>query len=297
LYNLNKNNIQNEYICILKNKFNKLTPIIAPADYIIINNQMTENKFNKSENMLKMIGVKDDLLIKLLNIRNKINKHLVYGIKNKGDAYRIEIYLYSNTITEFGYENVNYEQFKKDLTIILNEFSLNFNNNINKMLNENNVILISFDLDLNDSSFNNKLHVYVENENKLTIPVYHYTYTYDIETNEFIKESNFTRVLNYDQLLELLNKYNMNQTEFINELKDIYDSPSSMMFHYKYYNNSIGIYMMDTNVNKLEKFLKKYNHKNLINNINELKDLHFDLVVNYDLNQQKINGTGFSDYF
>ena len=68
LYNLNKNNIQKESICILKNKFNKLTPIITPADYILINDEMTENKFNKSEKMLKMIGVKDDLLIKLLNI-------------------------------------------------------------------------------------------------------------------------------------------------------------------------------------------------------------------------------------
>jgi hypothetical protein len=54
---------------------------------------------------------------------------------------------------------------------------------------------------------------------------------------------------------------------------------------------------MNNDVNKLEKFLKKYKHKNLIVDKNKLKDLNFDLVVNYDLNENKINGTGFSDYF
>ena len=54
---------------------------------------------------------------------------------------------------------------------------------------------------------------------------------------------------------------------------------------------------MDNDVNKLEKFLKKYGHKKLIVNKNKLKELTFDLVVNYDLKENKINGTGFSDYF
>ena len=67
---------------------------------MIINKKTIENKYNHSEKMFKIIGIKDDLLNKLINIRTKINKNLVYGIKNKQDKYRIEIYLYSKNITE-----------------------------------------------------------------------------------------------------------------------------------------------------------------------------------------------------
>ena len=147
-------------------EFNKSAPIINPSDYIVINENTIENKYNHSEKMLKIIGIKDDLLNKLINIRTKINKNLVYGIKNKEGKYRIEIYLYSKNITELNYIDVNQSVFKNDLNIILNEFDKSFNDNIEKIFNENEILLISFDLNLEDSSFNNKLHLYVKNPDK-----------------------------------------------------------------------------------------------------------------------------------
>ena len=186
--------------------------------------------------------------------------------------------------------------FKNDLNIILNEFNKSFNDNIEKVFNENEIILISFDLELEDSSFNNKLHLYLKNTDKNRKDNTHFTYTYDIETNELTKVSHYNRIYNYIKLSQKLKEYNINE-EFINELKEISENPSSIMFQYKYYNNSIGIYLMDNDVNKLEKFLEKYNHKKLITNKDELTDLSFDFAINYDINENKINGTGFIDYF
>ena len=37
----------------------------------------------------------------------KINKNLVYGIKNKDNNYRIEIYLYGKEPNELNYQNKN----------------------------------------------------------------------------------------------------------------------------------------------------------------------------------------------
>ena len=265
--------------------------VISPSDYIINKFKTFENKFEHSEKMLRSIGAKDELINKLKNIRNKTGKNIVYGIKNKDGNYRIEIYLYSKDCTELNYSNADKDKFKKDLNIILNEFGQKMNDNIDKLFNNYNIILISFDLELTDSSFNNKLHLYV-----MTKEITQYTYTYDIDKNEIELESNFNRVKNYDKLEEVLSNYKLNKNEFINELKEISPNPDSLMFHYKYYNNSIGIYLMENTINHLKKFIQKYNFKNLTLD-ESCTNLIFDLVVNYDLNQGRINGVGFSDYF
>ena len=97
--------------------------VIHPSDYYVFESKTFKNKFEHSEKMLRSIGAKDQLINKLKNIRKKIGKNIVYGIKNKDGNYRIEIYLYSKNINEKNYINVNYSQFKKELDIILNEFS------------------------------------------------------------------------------------------------------------------------------------------------------------------------------
>lgn len=265
--------------------------VISPSDYYVLESRTFKNKFEHSEKMLRSIGAKNQLINKLKNIRKKTGKNIVYGIKNKDGNYRIEIYLYSKDITEFNYSNADKDKFKKDLNIILNEFGQKMNDNINNLFNNYNIILISFDLELTDSSFNNKLHLYV-----LSNETTQYTYTYDIGKNEIELESNFNRVQNYDKLEKVLSNYKLNKNELINELKEISPNPDSIMFHYKYYNNSIGIYLMENTINHLKKFIQKYNFKNLTLD-ESCKNLIFDLVVNYDLNQGRINGVGFSDYF
>jgi hypothetical protein len=266
------------FICILRYNNNN---IIHPCDYFIHGNKSFHNKFEHSEKMLRSVGARDELIIKLKNIREKLGKNIVYAIKNKDNNYRIEIYLYSKNITESNYDKVDKTKFRKDINIILNEFNKEYDGNLDD------VALVSFDLELTDSSFNNKLHIY---EAKDGTSNYNYTYDLDKKTSEL--ESNFFRIMNYEDL----NKKLVNKEEFIKELKEISPNPANMMFHHKYHNNSIGIYLMENNNNILERFLDRYNYKIDFEKENS-KDLIFDIGINYDLNENKIISTGFFDYF
>ena len=67
------------------------------------------------------------------------------------------------------------------------------------------------------------------------------------------------------------------------------------MFHYKYYNNNIGIYLIQNDYDALKNFLKKYNYNNIINDNMEL--LNYDIAINYDPVKDQVTGTAFSDYF
>ena len=98
--------------------------------------------------------------------------------------------------------------------------------------------------------------------------------------------------MNYDEL----NKKLVNKEKFIKELKEISPNPTNMMFHHKYHNNSIGIYLMENDNNILERFLDRYNYKIAFEKESS-KDLIFDIGINYDLNEDKIISTGFFDYF
>ena len=277
------------FYCILRNT--RIDKIIHPSDYQIISDKIFYNKFEHSEKMLRAIGAKDELINKLKNIREKTKKNIVYGIKNKEGNYRIEMYLYSKNITELNYNNINKDKFKNDLKIILNEFNQEYNDNIDNLFNTYNIDLISFDFNINDSSFNNKLHLYETKK----IPI-NRNYTYDIDNNMIEVESKYHRIYNYEELHKTLLEYKMNHDDFIKELKEISPNPQNMMFHYKYYNNNIGIYLMKNNSIILDKFIKKYNFNIKLSN-EVCKDLIFDIVFNYDLNENKINGVGFSDYF
>jgi len=268
------------FIYILK--CNNNNNIIHPCDYFIHGTNNFNNKFEHSEKMLRSIGAKDELIIKLKNIREKLGKNIVYAIKNKDNNYRIEIYLYSKNITEPNYDKVDKSKFKKDINIILNEFNKDYDGNLDD------AVLVSFDLELKDSSFNNKLHIY---EAKVGASSnYNYTYDLDKKTNEI--ESNFFRIMNYEEL----NKKLVNKEKFIKELKEISPNSANMMFHHKYHNNSIGIYLMENDNNILERFIDRYNYK-IDFDKETSKDLIFDIGINYDLNENKIISTGFFDYF
>ena len=262
--------------------YNNNNNIIHPCDYFIHGTNNFNNKFEHSEKMLRSIGAKDELIIKLKNIREKLGKNIVYAIKNKDNNYRIEIYLYSKNITEPNYNNVDKSKFKKDINIILNEFNKEYDGNLDD------TVLVSFDLELTDSSFNNKLHIY---EAKVGASS-NYNYTYDLDKKTSEIESNFFRIMNYEELNEKL----VNKEKFIKELKEISPNPANMMFHHKYHNNSIGIYLMENDNNILESFLDRYNYKIAFEKESS-KDLIFDIGINYDLNEDKIISTGFFDYF
>jgi len=268
--------------------------IINPSDFVILDyNKHCDNKLELSQEMLLNCGCSINVINKIFNIKYKIKKNLVYGIKKKGDVYRIEIYLYKKNINNNS-DNIN-RQFKQNLIIILNELGIVYTNNIDSTINNLDIYLVSFDIDLLDFTFDNKLHFYIKNDKKS------YTITYDIINNNIVFESYFVRLFNYDELRYVLNELkknglNNNWDYLIEDLKNISKKPHSIMFHYKYYNNNLGFYLFGNNYIELDNFLKKFNYKKLYSNKEKFKDLSFDLVINYDLLNNQISGTGFSDY-
>jgi hypothetical protein len=274
----------------------KINYIINPSDYIIIDlNKQIHNKNELSIEILSNSGCSEKVIQKLFSIKKKIQKNLVYGIKKKGNEYRIEIYLYKKNINNTSHQSVSNKDFKEKVKIVLNELGRLYNKNIDNLINTLEIYLISFDLDLVTGDFNNKLHIYLINDKK------YYTTTYDIISNEISYESIFFRLEDYSDIKGILTNFTMigldgNWDKFINDMKSVNEKPRSIMFHYKYYNNNIGFYLIGNNYQCLDKFLKKYNYKNLYSNKEKMKDLSFDIAFNYDLITKKISGTGFSDY-
>jgi calcium-dependent protein kinase len=108
---------------------------------------------------------------------------------------------------------------------------------------------LSLDIDLQDCSFNNKLHLY-ENPNikdEMYNNIY-FTHTYDIDKNILEKESFFLRVYNYDHLNLLINKMNLKletkikKKYLLKKLEELKKDATNFMFHYKYYNEKCDVW-------------------------------------------------------
>jgi cell fate (sporulation/competence/biofilm development) regulator YmcA (YheA/YmcA/DUF963 family) len=191
-------------IISIKKNNTKLIKMINPSDYILTNDLIDErDKYDLTKNMLKNINASSKVYKILKDIKTKINKNLVYGIKNKDNNYRIEIYLYGKEPNELNYQNKNNNKFINDVNKLLQYFNHNIENKINKIFNDRNVILVSFDIDL-QGNFNNKIHLYVKSNiddeiiNHINfIKTSNYTLDYDIIKDTIEDESFFTRINNF----------------------------------------------------------------------------------------------------
>jgi hypothetical protein len=231
----------------------------------------------------------------MFDIKKKIKKNLIYEIKKKGDQYRIEIYLYKKNINHSNHTQVNKEVFKMNLKIILEELGCKYNEKIDSIINNLEIYLISFDINLVDFSFNKKLHIYLKNADN------YYTASYDIDNNEISYESYFVRVENYIELKVVLNDFRKigfkgDWDKLLEDFKKFSPHPNNIIFHYKYNNTNLRFYLIGNNYQNLDKFLKKFNYKQLYANKEKFKDINSDLVINYDLITNQITETGFSDY-
>ena len=294
-------------IISIKNN-NKLINIIIPCDYMLLNNFIEEkDKNDLTKNMLKNINASPKIYRILQDIKMKINKNLVYGIKKKDNNYRIEFYLYGSEINQLNYIHMDKNKFINDINILLQYFNHNIKDKIIKIFNDYNVILVSFDIDIK-GNFNNNLHLYIKSKenDEITnhidfIRTSNYTLDYNIIKDKIEYESFFTRINNFEQLKIVLNYYknikgyNIDIDYFINELLKINSKSKNLMFHYKFYNNSIGIYFINNEINVVNNFLKIYNYPIKIDE-NIYKNLKLDIAINYIINENRINGTGFSDF-
>jgi hypothetical protein len=99
---------------MVNNLYNpKINYIINPSDYIITNsNKQIHNKDELSIEILSNSGCSEKVIQKLFSIKKKIQKNLVFGIKKKGNEYRIEIYLYKKNVNNSGHGQVSKQDFK-----------------------------------------------------------------------------------------------------------------------------------------------------------------------------------------
>lgn len=292
-----KNTKKNNYIDFdykkIKNKeipIDSLNPKLASDYYSVVYNEWIGNKFNTTIKFFKYLGINEELINKLINIRKLIDKNIIYAIKNKDGDYKMELHLYSKNVNDIGH-NIDYKKFKKDIGIILNEFDKEYNDDLDKKLDENTTHIISFDLDIKNVLLNDKIILYFkENETKENV-----SYAFNLENSEFILNSKFNGIKDYDTLSEKLVEYKIDK-ELINELKEINEKPV-IVLHNKNLTNNIDIYLLSNDADIFENFLKKYNYKNIVFDKEENKLLKFDIAINYNSAEKKIESTAFFDYF
>jgi len=300
-------NINNNIIDNSKN----INYIINPSHYKILKKIDYYDKFITTKILLKNININDRIFNLYKKIKNKINKNIVYGIKKKDNIYRLELYIYkkelSNNLNNLNYyKEMSNENLLNNVLILLslidNTLDIeNIKKKLELLLLKYKINIFSFDINLDNSFYNNKIHIYTSLYNNNNNNYYSYTYEYDFINDILILESNYFNFKNYDELYDYLDKnnnINCNINDIINELKDIGPKCESINFHHKYYNNSFGLYLINNDFIYLKKFLKKYNYKKI--NIDDEKlfnNLNFDFVINYSYDNCKINGTGFSDIF
>ena len=287
-----KNYIDFDYKKIknIEKTIDSLNPELASHDYSVVYNAWLGNKFNTTIKFFKYLGIKEELINKLINIRKLIDKNIIYAIKNKNGDYKMVLHLYSKNINDIG-NNIDYNKFKKDIGIILNEFNREYNDDLETKLNENKIHIVSFDLDINNIILSNKIFLYFkETETKKNV-----SYAFNLENSEFILNSNFNGIKDYNELSEKLVEYKIDK-ELINELKEINEKPI-IVLHNKNLTNNIDIYLLSNDADIFENFLKKYNYENIMFDKEKNQLLKFDIVINYNSDEKKIESTAFFDYF
>jgi len=279
----------------------KINYIINPSHYKILKQVDYYDKFITTEILLNNININDRIMNLYKNIRDTINKKVVYGIKKKDNVYRLELYIYRHILA---YNNRdNDKDFLNHTLMLLSLIDNNLDINdieikLKLLMKKHYINIFSFDINLDNSFYNNKIHIYTYSYevNKIKYNTYEYDFINDI----LILESDFFEINNYDELYDFLDKnnnINCDINSIINELKDIAPECKTINFHHKYYNNSFGLYLINNDFIYLKKFLKKYNYKEIDNYDNLFDNLNFDFVVNYKYEDCKINGTGFADFF
>ena len=91
-----EDNIIDNIICednIIDNSKN-INYIISPCHYKIIKNIDYYDKFITTKILLNNININDRIFNLYKDIKKKINKNIVYGIKKKDNIYRLELYIY-----------------------------------------------------------------------------------------------------------------------------------------------------------------------------------------------------------
>lgn len=280
---------------------------------IFKNNSSIHNENNITHNIFNNIKASKNIYNLFHDINNFINKQLIYSIKNINNMYNIEIYFYNN-------HNLFFEDILKIINI-LNKYSINNNVNYYKNLFKlfktyDNINIISFSININNPYYDYKMYIHTKIYDKFINDI---KIIYNITNNDFNSYNNYIieynlldEQINYDSFFINFNNYNeldvfinkfqeslyINLNKIIDILKDISIDPKLITFYIKFEKKILGIYLIDIDIKSLYKFFNYFKYTNLFDLNNELiKDLTFDIFINFNLITNKINDTGFFNYF
>jgi len=300
-------------------KHYKIDNIKSVDKTILVQTHLNEKKKCFTNIILDNINIDKNIYNLFNDISNLINQPIIYSIKNTNNIFNIEIYFY-NSDNLFFFSNII------KIINILNIYSNNIDNsdyndnikNLDKIFNNYEKIeIISFSLDIKHPFFNYKMFIHTKiydkymNSLKSIFKIKEnifnsynsYIIEYNLINNTTIYDSFYVNFNNYEDLKKFIKNYqetlfnNLNQ--IIEILKNISENPKSIIFFIRFETKELGIYLIENNFNSLIKFLTNFNYKKLFDlNDENLKDkLLFDIFINYNLLTDKINSTGFFDYY
>jgi len=255
------------------------------------------NKFDSTENIIKTIFKTSNISNVFTYIRDNVERPIVYAAKKRDDKIAAEIYIYINT------EKTSIDStFLDDTMTILKIINTNVDitavkEQLLKLLIQYKICVSSYDIDDNGRMFNNYIHLYTD---KFKV------FTYNLNTHEINDESIYEGFYSRELRTFLDEKLHIPYEQInkiINDLLKIHpmledpDSCPHIALHQKYYNNSFGIYLPIIGLDRANSFLMESFGCTLCNDDGLFNDLLFGVGINYSLDDYKINGYGFCDYF
>jgi len=290
-------------------KFNNIK-LFDVKKKIFKNNISIYNENNITHNIFKNINANINLYNLFNDINKSINKSIVYSIKNLDNLYYIEIYLYNNN-------NLFFEDLLKIVNILnKSKDNINYYEKLFKLFNKYDKIdIISFNININEP-YDYKLYIhtkiydqYIDEikkiynaTNDLVInSTNNYIIEYDLISQNTSFNSFFIKFNNYNELDNFIKTFQeslyINLNKIIDLFKNICSNPKLIIFYIRFETKLLGIYLIDVNIESLNKFFNSYNYNQLFDlNDKNNKDLTFDIFINFNLLTNKINDTGFFNY-
>ena len=270
------------------------------------------NKNNITQTIFENINANENIHNLFYDINKFINKPIVYSIKNIYNQYNIEIYIYNNN-------NLFFEDILKFVHILnKSKININYYENLFKLFNKYDKIdIISFNININKPYYDYKLYIhtniydqYIDEIKKiynitndsLINSHNNYIIEYDLINQNIIYDSFFIKFNNYNELDKFIKTFQeslyKNLNKIIDLLKDICNNPKLINFYIRFETKLLGIYLIDINIESLNKFFNLFNYNQLFDlNDENNKDLTFDIFINFNLLTDKINNTGFFNYY
>jgi hypothetical protein len=258
--------------------------VINPYNYTkFLELETTTNKINSIDNYLDNLKLSKKIIILLKNIKETLNKYIVYEFGYIDSKYILKLYLHGKDINNiFNDIDINQKEFYTNILKIINILNNYYNlfidvDTLSKYLHKiitrdkYNVYAISFYINLYESIFNNSIYFHSD----------YYNEGYHIELKKVVP-------IEFDLLMELnINTYDISY----NNINKILYNLKQVKTSYKFLTNDCNV---DTLINNLDKvinnnFIKDNNIDMNILKMDELLNYNWYIIFEYIIDKEYLN--------